>query len=59
MRTPLLSVFNDAVRSTFESTVRDMLGTAVRDEVERILRQKGVSMSDASDRFSWMTRWSC
>jgi hypothetical protein len=28
-----------------------MLGKAVRDEVERILVQKGVSMSEASDRF--------
>jgi hypothetical protein len=51
LRSPLLSVFDDAVRSTFESTLQDMLGNAVRDEVERILRQKGVSMSDASDRF--------
>ncbi|OLD01825.1 hypothetical protein AUG19_08365 [archaeon 13_1_20CM_2_54_9] len=51
MRTPLLSVFDDAVRSTFESTLQDMLGSAVRGEVEHIPHKKGVSMSDASDRF--------
>jgi len=51
VRTPLLSIFDDAVRTTFESTLQDILGNAVRDEVEHILRQKGVSMSEASERF--------
>ena len=56
MRTPMLSIFYDTVDSCFNVVVEGMLGRGVRDEVYRLLEEKGIKHPEISNRFDDVVR---